>query len=141
MYQKYKLPIIITGGLVYDDNGIEAEISKQSLVVLGIPKEDIIVESNSRSTKENAKFVKEIIDTKGFTLPILVTSALHMPRSVYHFDSENITVTPYPTAYISSKRTHFDIGKFLPSYDSVNKTGHAMKEYVGLIVLKYLGIY
>jgi uncharacterized SAM-binding protein YcdF (DUF218 family) len=96
----------------------------------------LTIGSNQRSQNK----ALEILAARGFTLPILVTSALHMARSVNHFNKKNITVSPYPTAYMSSKKTHLDIGKFLPSYEAVNKTGHALKEYAGLFIYKYFGI-
>jgi uncharacterized SAM-binding protein YcdF (DUF218 family) len=140
LHQRYHLPIIIAGGQVNEGSGVESEISKQSLVAIGISEEDIIIENKSRSTMENAKYVKQIIDAKGFSLPILVTSAIHMPRSVQHFDNQNITVIPYPAAFLTSKKTYLEIGMFLPSSNAVNKTGYVLREYAGLFLLKKLGI-
>jgi uncharacterized SAM-binding protein YcdF (DUF218 family) len=55
LHQRYHLPIIIAGGQVNEGSGVESEISKKSLVAIGISK-DIIIENKSRSTMENAKY-------------------------------------------------------------------------------------
>jgi uncharacterized SAM-binding protein YcdF (DUF218 family) len=72
LHQRYHLPIIIAGGQVNDGSGVESEIARQSLVAIGISKEDIIIENKSRSTKENAMYVKEIVDANKFSSPVLV---------------------------------------------------------------------
>lgn len=134
LHHKYQLPIIISGGQVYKEYGTESEIIRNSLIALGVTDESIIVENKSRSTEENALYVYNILENNGFKAPILVTSALHMARSVKHFEDANISVIPYPTGYMSSRKTRIELNTFLPSYEAVNKTGHAFKEYAGLFM-------
>lgn len=58
IYQKTKMPILVTGGSL---TGLrpEAMIMKDYLVSLGVPEEKITVEDRSRNTYENAFFTRE----------------------------------------------------------------------------------
>lgn len=53
---------------------------------LGVPEEDILAERQSRSTYENAFYSKAIIEEKGFTAAIVVTTDWHTKRSKNIFD-------------------------------------------------------
>ena len=137
LYRNLGLPIIVSGGQVYADSGNEGEIGKRTLVAMGVPEQAIIVEGTSRSTTENAHNIKPILQKFGFKQPILVTSALHMVRSMRNFEKDEITMIPYPTGYIVSNKFKLHMVHFQPSYDAVNKTGHALKEYLGILALKF----
>ena len=58
------------------------------LLSLGVPENKIFMDDKSRNTAENAAFSKQICEHQGWTKPILVTSAFHMPRSVRFFTRE-----------------------------------------------------
>jgi len=49
-------------------------------VSLGVPKDSIILEENAGGTYQNVKFVKEILDKKGWRKALLVSSPYHMGR-------------------------------------------------------------
>lgn len=133
LHYKYELPIIIAGGQVYNGSGNESEITMQSLLSIGVEESAIILDNTSRTTAENAKNVKEILLEKGYQSPILVTSAMHMPRSIANFENNDVSVTPYPTAYLSNTSFQFHAGQITPSDHALAKTGHAFKEMLGLI--------
>jgi uncharacterized SAM-binding protein YcdF (DUF218 family) len=133
LYRETKLPIIVSGGSVFSDTGIEAEIAKRQLMDLGVPKESIITEAKSLNTKQNALNTKAIMDRLKLKHPILVTSAFHMDRAVKNFERAGIKVQPYPTDYKKSfdMRTHAN--NFVPV--SYSYTGTALKEYFGILTL------
>jgi uncharacterized SAM-binding protein YcdF (DUF218 family) len=65
------------------------------LVGSGVPKEAILIEDRSRSTRENALFTKQLI----FGWPgkkVLLTSDLHMYRAVRVFRAAGLDVIPRP---------------------------------------------
>ena len=67
LYHANKAPlIIVTGGNVFPQGGIEAEsvYIKQLLTEWSVPESNIIIESNSRNTYENALYVKSILKKK-----------------------------------------------------------------------------
>ncbi|MDF2635733.1 MAG: hypothetical protein K0R78_2607, partial [Pelosinus sp.] len=60
LQKKLDLPIILSGGQVYSDSGREAQISKRTLLSLGIPEDKILIEDQSLNTKQNAQFVHKL---------------------------------------------------------------------------------
>jgi len=70
--------LLFTGGTPFSDMP-EALIMK-SLAPM-VPKEDIVLEMHSKSTRENAVLSKRILLRKGVGDIILVTSPYHLPRA------------------------------------------------------------
>ena len=72
--------IILAGGpLVWKYTW--ASLMKEQAEFLGVPKNDILLEGKSRTTEEDAKFTKEILDKHGYKSLILVTSPYHSRRA------------------------------------------------------------
>src|ERR1051326_3616429 len=65
----------------------EGMFVRRFLLTLGIPDKDIWIEGESRNTRENALFSKELIDKKNFSSGkfLLITSGYHMRRSLACF--------------------------------------------------------
>ncbi|WP_445506086.1 YdcF family protein [Niallia sp. 03190] len=133
LYQLTGLPIIVSGGQVFEDSGNEAEIAKRQLVGLGVPSEKIYLENKSLNTTENAQNSKKILLEKDFKRPVLVTSAFHMDRSVKNFSQIGITVQPYPTDYLASSTIKLYANKFVPS--NLTNVNLALKEYLGKLAI------
>lgn len=130
-------PIIISGGQVFANTGKEAEIARHILLGLGVSDSKIIVEGQSLNTTDNARFTKEILEERGFTSPVLVTSAFHMERSVQQFAKYNMIVTPYPTDYQTNTRLIFEWHQLWPRADAFYNTQLAIKEYLGLMAVRW----
>ncbi len=103
LYHRLHVPILFTGGKVLEDGASEAEIARRYLMGLGVPDRDILLETKSRTTGENAKFTAEMLRERGFSHPLLVTSAFHMKRSVLNFENNGVSVTPFPVGYRVSR--------------------------------------
>ena len=58
-----------------------ASLMQEQALSLGVPRNAILLEEKSTSTKENAIFTKDIIKRHGYTSLILVTSAYHSKRA------------------------------------------------------------
>ena len=65
----------------------EGKYAEQFLLNLGIPAADILIESESNNTRENAVFTQKLLTQK---MPaakcLLITSAFHMRRSIGCFN-------------------------------------------------------
>ena len=72
------------------------------LTQVGVPPAAIIQEPNSFNTYENAVNVKQILQSRGIKNILLVTSALHMPRSLAIFKRQKITAVAAPTDFLAS---------------------------------------
>ncbi|MTV48788.1 YdcF family protein [Heliobacillus mobilis] len=135
LHRQTGLPIILSAGQVYNDTGNESLIAQRQLITLGIPEDKLIVEGNSRNTEENARFTKSLLDEKGFSRPLLVTSAFHMERAVLNFEKVGITVQPYPTDYKTNAGSIFYLNKLAPSADTLSNVSLASKEYLGILAI------
>ncbi|MBZ4650414.1 YdcF family protein [Thermosipho sp. (in: thermotogales)] len=131
IYRKTNAPIIISGGVI--GKGIsESAIIKEILVTLGININDIIVEDKARTTKENAIFVSKLLKEKNFENIILVTSFLHMKRSIMLFEKyskKNIIpiVCDYP---IDFRNSFLD---YLPSAEALYTFSQITHEFFGIL--------
>lgn len=126
------VPIVVSGGKVFDHLEAEAPVVARVLTDLGVPAEKILQEGNSRETSENARYTKRILDEKGFRAPLLVTSAYHMPRSVAIFLKAGIPVTPVPAGFRTWKGKAYRWTDYLPSAGALLSATTALREYLGL---------
>ena len=135
LYKKgYIHKILFVGGsgsLVYKEDK-EGVWVKKYLLTLGLPEEDILIESESRNTHENAMFSKKILE--GQATPgkyLLITSAFHMRRSLGCFKKEGIEAQPYSTDRYSGP-PKFDLDfLFIPDIEAVQGWGVLIHEIVG----------
>lgn len=133
LHFKTGLPVIISGGEVFADSGNEAQIAKRQLVAMGVAPGKIYIDDKSRTTKENALYTKKIMQEYGFSKPLLVVSAFHMPRSMQNFQKAGIAdILPYPTNYKIPKEQSLYPQQFVPSYQAMDRFGTALREYMGL---------
>ena len=139
LYKKGKIrKILFTGGsgsIIYKDKK-EAPLVKRYLLTIGIPEEDIIIESESKNTRENALNTKHVIDSlslKGKFL--LITSSFHMRRSMRCFEKAGIVdITSYSTDRYSGKRKFFLDHLFIPNTQSLENWDLLLHEIIGYIV-------
>jgi uncharacterized SAM-binding protein YcdF (DUF218 family) len=139
LHNKLGAPIILSGGQVFKDSGTEALIGKRILLSLGVAADKIIVEDASLNTKQNAEYVRKILQAQGFTRPILVTSAFHMERSVLQFQKQGALVQPFPTDYSASRESRMNINKFAPSAEALRNSYIVLHEYLGILAAKVTG--
>jgi uncharacterized SAM-binding protein YcdF (DUF218 family) len=130
LYQTFRLPIIVSGGKIFEHRTAEALILKRFLVDLGVSSQDIITEENSHDTMENALYTRRICDRFGYKHPILVTSAYHMNRSVVSFKKAGLDVIPFPTDFKTWEHRTFRWTDYLPG--SFKNSRLAIKEYIGI---------
>ncbi len=124
--------ILLTGGVTEKPF---SEIEKALLEEIGIPKDDIITESRSLDTCDEAANVKKIIGDAPF---VLVTSAVHMPRAVKLFQKQGLAPIPAPTDFQGTENRMFLSG-MIPSSGNLSASGRAMHEYIGLLWHKLKG--
>ena len=137
LYNNKKIKkIFISGGngsLINTDYK-ESETIKEFLIQHGISKSDIIIESKSRNTKENAVETSKIIDLKKRYL--LITSATHMKRALFCFNKVNIDVDPFPVDNSMSRASKNIEYLILPRARTFELWEELIHEIVGLYVYK-----
>ena len=134
LYKENQLPIIVSGGKsqLKKNNFSEGFIMAQYLFDLNVNRKDIIIESKSANTFENAKYTAQIIKKFGFKNPILITSAYHMPRAIYAFEKEGVNVIPAPTDY-HTEDVKGTFSQYFPDAHAMLNTYRVLHEYMGLI--------
>jgi len=134
IYKKLECPIWVSGGTVPDSGGDipSADIMEQVLLEFGIPSGDIYKETQSRTTFENAGFTLQKIKQQGYQEIILVTSAVHMRRSVQVFENSEVIIIPAPVNYLFENRSP-GILNILPNGSSWDNNLRALHEWVGLL--------
>ena len=138
LYRAGKAPVVIaTGGA--SNSTPEAYVMKVLLKEWGVSEENIVIETESLNTFQNAVNTKPLLDKRGLESVLLVTSAIHMPRALATFQTLGINVIPSPTDYIQEDRKDHDITDFLPDLDSLGKTSLVIKEYLGLLAYRWQG--
>ncbi|WP_281887151.1 YdcF family protein [Paenibacillus sp. YYML68] len=75
--------LIVTGGYDRPDSVLtEAEGMRNYLVENGIPEEDIYLENLARSTYENLKYSRQIMDEQRWESAVIVTHRYHAVRAL-----------------------------------------------------------
>jgi uncharacterized SAM-binding protein YcdF (DUF218 family) len=132
--------VVFTGGSanLVSAEAREADASGAILEGLGIPKERLIIERNSRNTYENALFTKQLVNPKPGERWLLITSAYHMPRSIGLFRSVGFDVEAYPVDWRTSGPE--DLFRFTNlAADGLSRTEVATREWIGLVAYRLIG--
>lgn len=126
-----------TGSLLFPGEE-EALKLKRVFNLLGVPDSNLIVESESRNTHENAVFSTKIINAS-FNEPrcLLITSAAHMRRARACFQKTGLVVDVFSTDFRTDERKIgtwiiFDLGGLL-------KWTTLFKEWAGYIAYGVAG--
>ena len=85
--------ILVCGGKGTDETVPEAAAMAAYLKAQGVPGEDILLEAQSRNTRENLRFAKRIMEANGYQTCVLVTSDYHMMRARMLAGQEGLSVT------------------------------------------------
>jgi len=133
LQRRLGVPVVVSGGKVFDRQDAEAPVVARVLSDLGVPREKILVEAKSRDTVENARRAKEILSANGLRRPLLVTSAYHMRRAVAVFEKAGVAVTPVPAGFRTWKGKPYPWASYLPSAGAFHGSTTALREYLGLL--------
>ncbi len=117
----------------------EAYGIQRILLELGVPEEDIIIESGSASTIENATLCYELLQPRGVSKILLVTSAWHMIRAQAVFEKVGFEVIPAATDYESIGTEPYGILDYFPTAGMLERSTRSIKEYVGYWVYNFRG--
>jgi uncharacterized SAM-binding protein YcdF (DUF218 family) len=147
LYHEGRAPyILVSGGRFAWEGGqtsTPAEEMRDILMMLGVPESAILLEGASRNTQENATLSLPILQEYDARRVLLVTSATHMPRSVFLFEQLGLEVLPAPTDFSISDADWQGLMRpswetlalnIMPQAGYLNGTTSALKEYIGMVV-------
>lgn len=104
LYHLTGRPLVIASGGVTDTTSgaaPESEALEAALLELDVPADRIVSESLSKNTRDEAVIVKDMLRARGITRFALVTSPLHMPRSMAVFAAQGLQPIAAPSRLFS----------------------------------------
>jgi uncharacterized SAM-binding protein YcdF (DUF218 family) len=141
LHQHPHLRLVFSGGegRLLTTGTTEAELARAFYQQQGADMARITLEAQSRTTRENAHHVAQLLQAQGLCRQgqswLLVTSAWHMPRSMAEFEPRlqalGCRITPYPVDYRtghSTPLTEYSIAHSLVRWQT------ALHEWLGLAV-------
>ena len=109
----------------------EAELAGVFYTEQGVDMKRVTLESQARTTRENAIRVAALLGERCKQHWLLVTSAWHMPRSMSEFQAVGCNVTAYPVDFRTGEETswtEYSMAGSLMAWQT------ALHEYLGMFV-------
>lgn len=128
LHRQTELPLLVSGGRVHGERAAEARLMATALdEVFDVPVRWL--ESESRSTAENARISAEMLRADGIGRVAVVSQAWHLPRAAAEFEAQGLTVVPAPTEFTSPPPE--GIAAWLPRAYHLNQSTRALNEWLG----------
>ncbi len=131
LWKAGKAPLIVGvgGGAL---NSPESAALAEFFADMGVKADAVLQESASRTTVENALYVKPLLVERGVKRSLLVTSSLHMQRALAIFKAAGIDVIPASADAETVRDRVYRWRDWLPNGEAVFKTQRVLKELMGL---------
>lgn len=128
------LPVLVSGGLG-SKAGAKVDIPPLADAMAVALREDFGVpvrwlEARSRDTFENAAYSAAMLRADGIKRILLVTDAMHMPRSRAVFEHAGLDVVSAPTMFFGDQP--LSLASWLPSAEGMRRSWYAVYELIGL---------
>ena len=138
LYQIIHVPVIISGGPVFEWQKPEAPVDARYLEWEGVPAGKIILEEKSRDTLQNAEYSARICKRYHFKRPVIVTSAYHMKRALLCFEHFGMRASIFPSgpAKIFIRKKRYNWIDYLPW--NLHACRSEFHEYLGILYAKLL---
>lgn len=89
--------LLLTGGRGEGEALAESDVGRDWAVARGVPADAILIETQSRTTKENLTFAKALIEDQGVGKILVVSDPLHMQRAMWMARVLKLNAAPSPT--------------------------------------------
>ncbi|NLY26882.1 MAG: YdcF family protein [Alcaligenaceae bacterium] len=134
LYKAHRAPRIIVSGAALEGSVSEAQIMANALRQQGVPDHAIELEARSLTTYENALYTAQELKRLNIDSIILVTSALHMPRSMGVFRSQGLQPIAAPSQHQIVVPDNSRFAFWLPNIRALDASRTIIKEYAGIVV-------
>ncbi|GLQ87113.1 YdcF family protein [Dyella flagellata] len=119
--------LIVSGGDPFRNGVTEAKAYGDVLLGMGVDRSDLMLETRSMNTWQNAQFVQPMLKAYAPQRVILVTAAVHMRRSQMYFTHFGIDALPVRADYEDARLTLF------PNGWNLALTEASLHEYLGVL--------
>jgi uncharacterized SAM-binding protein YcdF (DUF218 family) len=89
--------IVVTGGVGQGDTLAESEAGRDWLIDAGIPSDRVLIETKSRTTKQNLVFAQPLLTEHDIHRVLIVSDPLHMRRAMRMASGLGLDAHPSPT--------------------------------------------
>lgn len=143
LYREGKIDkILISGGSgkILKDDIPEAVLLQKILLLSQIPEQDIMIETSSRNTRENALFSAAILEEEYPAQKyLLITSAFHMRRARACFEKVGLTVDTYSVDMRGNETEYTPDVLLIPNTAAIGTWEVMIKEWLGMLAYKISG--
>ncbi len=129
--------VLVSGGDPQHRGASEAAVYGRELVALGVDAGDLILETRSSNTWQNARFSSALLKSSGADQVLLVTSGYHCRRSRLYFSHFGVDALFVRGDYEGAVLT------FLPTAYNFTLADAAIHEYLGILryyIYQWLGL-
>lgn len=121
--------VFASGGIPYPQFQFkpESEMLQAALVQVGVPPNVIVQESGSRTTHDQARLLRPMLEARGARRFVLVTAAPHMRRAMAVFRAEGLD--PVPSVSRMRSEQFAPPMLLLPNHESLDFTDMAIYDY------------
>jgi uncharacterized SAM-binding protein YcdF (DUF218 family) len=133
-------PVVVSGGKVEEEKPGPpcADLMRDLLVRLGVRASDVLVESASRTTYENAVECRQLLEWRGLQRVVLVADAVDLYRAVLCFRKQGVEPVPSASWYRAG-RFEWSLFTFLPSPGAARANQRAWHEWFGVLWYRLRG--
>jgi uncharacterized SAM-binding protein YcdF (DUF218 family) len=99
-----KAPVLVLGGAFVKLDGVErdeAELVRRFITERRLVPGEVIALPRCTDTRHEAQRVRQLVQERGWSRVLLVTSANHMRRAVATFRTAGVEVTPAPCNFLT----------------------------------------
>jgi len=128
--------LLFSGAPAPDGHDSAAAAMARLAHALGVPDDALLVEPASLNTRENLQYSKKLLGEGRHTLWLL-TSAIHMPRSVAAARMVGLEVIPYPCDFRADQRLTWQT--LMPANDALPMLERALHELIGMAAYRLRG--
>ena len=131
--------VVASGGVPRPDLQLkpESEMIADILIAAGVPADRVLQESSSKTTRDQARIVSGMLRERGFGQFVLVTSPVHMSRSLALFRVQGID--PVPSVSLMRSEHLPRPSPVLPDAASLIASDEALYDYLAWIYYWWKG--
>jgi uncharacterized SAM-binding protein YcdF (DUF218 family) len=123
--QQHEKPLLILAGATNTARNMQ-----KTAQLFGIPMNNSKIDSNGKDTAKQAQSLHKTLKQRPF---ILVTSAVHMPRSMALFKHLNMHPIAAPTCFNYKVHNSISLLNYVPMASRITRFNYAWHEYLGLL--------
>ena len=92
-YREKRQILIVCGAQGGNEPRAEGDVMREWLLAQGVPETDVIAETSSFNTRENLRYARAIMEERGLSQALVVTSDYHVARALTLCRQEGVPAT------------------------------------------------